>query len=204
MGYIEESLLPGERVQWRTRLHWMVFFWPAFFIIAPFLFSLVRIDHRGAAGAGVPEFMAVFWPIGLVWGVLAGLRMWTSEFAITDKRVLAKAGFIRRKTIEIFLAKVESVQLQQSILGRFLDYGTVIVAGTGASKNSLKNIESPLQFRRALQSQMSGEAVSPPPEPAPTRARPVLLMCPTCQIPVTPAKPICPKCGQRVRLSRPA
>jgi len=201
MGYIEESLLPGERVQWRTRLHWIIFLWPALFFVAPFLMAI--LGGRGV-GAGVPEFAAVFVPISLIWFIVGALSMWTSEFAITDKRVLAKDGFIRRKTIEIFLAKVESVQLQQSILGRFLDYGTVVVAGTGASKNSLKNIESPLQFRRALQSQMSGEAVSPPPEPAPTRARPVLLMCPTCQIPVTPAKPICPKCGQRVRLSRPA
>jgi hypothetical protein len=201
MGYIEESLLPGERVQWRTKLHWIVFLWPAVLIFMPFVLAFANYGHEGAGG---PAVAGVLMPIGLIWGACAGLSMWTSEFAITDKRVLAKAGFIRRRTIEIFVAKVESVQLHQSVLGRLLDYGTVVVAGTGASKNPLKNIEAPMEFRRALQSQMSGESVSPAPDPAPTRARPVLLMCPTCQIPVTPAKPVCPKCGQRVRLSRPA
>ncbi len=196
MGYIEESLLPAEQVRWRTKLHWIAFMWPAILLLAPFLLGLMRSGRGGGLGLGVPELASIFMPIGLIWLILAALNVRTSEFAITDKRVLAKVGFVRRATIEIFLTKVESVRLQQTMFGRLLDYGTVTVGGTGGSISQLKNIDDPLQFRRAIQAQISGEEITGPAAPGP--------LCPQCNVPVPIARPVCPKCGQRLRLSRPA
>ncbi len=72
---------------------------------------------------------------------------WTTEVAITDKRIIFKRGFIRRDTIEMSLDKVESVDVQQSLLGRLFDYGDIIVRGTGSGFAPLKTIDSPLEFR---------------------------------------------------------
>ncbi|MCX7144084.1 MAG: PH domain-containing protein [Proteobacteria bacterium] len=75
----------------------------------------------------------------------------TSEFAITNKRIIIKVGFISRKTVELNLSKLESVNVEQSILGRILDYGTITVIGTGGTKEPFSNIISPLEFRKQFQ-----------------------------------------------------
>jgi uncharacterized membrane protein YdbT with pleckstrin-like domain len=79
----------------------------------------------------------------------------TSEFAITNKRVLIKTGWIRRYSLETLLTKVESIRVDQSVLGRMLDYGTVIINGTGGSKESFHKIAEPMMFRRRVQDQIS-------------------------------------------------
>jgi len=80
----------------------------------------------------------------------------TSEFAVTNKRIVIKLGLISRRTIEMNLSKVESVIVDQSILGRLLGYGTIIVVGSGGTKEPFHCITDPMTFRRKFQ-----EAVSP-------------------------------------------
>lgn len=75
----------------------------------------------------------------------------TSEFAITNKRIIIKIGLISRRTLEMNLGKVESVNVDQSILGRILGYGTIIVIGTGGTKELFSDISAPLEFRRQFQ-----------------------------------------------------
>jgi uncharacterized membrane protein YdbT with pleckstrin-like domain len=75
----------------------------------------------------------------------------SSEFAITSKRIIIKVGLISRRTLEMNLAKVESVNVDQSILGRILGYGTITVIGTGGTRESFYRISSPLDFRKAFQ-----------------------------------------------------
>ena len=75
----------------------------------------------------------------------------TSEFAITNKRIIIKVGFISRRTLELNLSKVESVTVDQSILGRILGYGTITVIGTGGTKEPFGDIREPLDFRRQFQ-----------------------------------------------------
>jgi uncharacterized membrane protein YdbT with pleckstrin-like domain len=75
----------------------------------------------------------------------------TSEFAITNKRVIIKVGLISRKTVEINLGKVESIGVDQSILGRILDYGTITIVGSGGTKEPFHDISRPLDFRKAFQ-----------------------------------------------------
>jgi uncharacterized membrane protein YdbT with pleckstrin-like domain len=77
----------------------------------------------------------------------------TSEFAITNKRVIMKVGLIRRKALEMNLSKVESVNVDQTILGRILGYGAITVIGTGGTRESFPRISKPMEFRRVFQEQ---------------------------------------------------
>ncbi len=76
---------------------------------------------------------------------------YTDEFAITNKRVIIKTGLISRKTVEMNLSKIESVNVDQSIFGRLFGFGSIQIIGTGGTKEEFKNIASPLKFRKAFQ-----------------------------------------------------
>jgi uncharacterized membrane protein YdbT with pleckstrin-like domain len=74
--------------------------------------------------------------------------MKSTEIAITNKRIIAKFGFISRRTVEINLDKVEALRVEQSVWGRFFNYGTVLISGTGSTVDPIANIADPLVFRR--------------------------------------------------------
>ena len=86
--------------------------------------------------------------LGLVFWIMAWVKYATTELAITNKRVIAKSGLVQRKTMEMFLNKIESVQVDQGILARMFDYGTVTIAGTGIHSAPFANIAKPLEFRK--------------------------------------------------------
>jgi uncharacterized membrane protein YdbT with pleckstrin-like domain len=69
---------------------------------------------------------------------------------VTDRRVIYKRGFINRRTAEMHMDKVESVDVDQSVLGRLLDYGTIYVKGTGQGFEPLQRIAAPIEFRNAI------------------------------------------------------
>jgi uncharacterized membrane protein YdbT with pleckstrin-like domain len=79
------------------------------------------------------------------------IRQVTSEFVITNRRIIIKTGFISRKTLEMNLTKIESVNVDQGILGRILGYGTITIIGTGGTRESFHDISRPLLFRRKFQ-----------------------------------------------------
>ncbi len=143
MGYIEDNLMAGEKIVYQAKLHWVVFLWPVIWLIVALLFS----GGEGAAGG--------FIVIAIVTGIVSYLNYSTSEFGITNKRVLAKVGFIRRNSLEVLLTKVEGIQVNQGILGRILGYGTIVVSGTGGSKDPFHKIPDPLYFRRKTQEQIA-------------------------------------------------
>ena len=76
---------------------------------------------------------------------------WTDEFVITNKRVVVKTGLVRRRTIELNLTKIESVNIDQSILGRILGFGSIMIVGTGGTKEIFPHINNPLTFRKKFQ-----------------------------------------------------
>ncbi len=84
-------------------------------------------------------------------GILPLIDYFTSEFAITNKRIIIKVGLIRRRTIEMNIPKVESVNVDQGIIGRILNYGSITIVGTGGSKETFYRISKPLDFRKAYQ-----------------------------------------------------
>jgi uncharacterized membrane protein YdbT with pleckstrin-like domain len=95
----------------------------------------------------------VSWRSLLTLGILPMIDYWTSEFAVTNKRVIMKMGWISRRVLELNLHKIESVNVDQSLLGRLLGYGTITVIGTGGTRETFDRIAHPLVFRKAFQEQ---------------------------------------------------
>ena len=149
MSYINKHLLIGERIIFRTKRHWA-------FLIAPSLLASLGILPILAA-LTAPMDGAIFFVIGILLFLPLGfayLDFSTSEFAVTNKRVIGKVGFFNTNSLEILLTKVESINVEQDILGRLLNYGTISTGGTGASKNPFTMIANPLLVRRHVQEQV--------------------------------------------------
>ncbi|MCZ8292451.1 MAG: PH domain-containing protein [Hylemonella sp.] len=88
--------------------------------------------------------------LGLIFLVMAYVKYRTTELAITNKRVIVKTGFIRRSTIEININKVESLQVDQGVLGRMFNFGTLIISGAGTPQAPVAGISGPMAFRKAF------------------------------------------------------
>ena len=88
--------------------------------------------------------------LGLIFLIMAYVRYKTTELAITTKRVIVKFGLIRRRTIEININKVESIQVDQEIMGRVFNFGTLVISGAGNPQAPVAGISSPMDFRRAF------------------------------------------------------
>ena len=82
--------------------------------------------------------------------VPAWIRRWTTEIAVTDRRVILKRGLIRRHTVEMNMTKIESVDVDQTLAGRLFDYGNVTIRGTGSSFETLRMIDAPLKLRTTV------------------------------------------------------
>lgn len=153
--YVADNLLKNERIIHWGKVHWFVFI-PGLLLIGcgmmipAFIAKIPVAEHDY-----LPEAALIAAPIFVIC-TLAGLIGLTkaifykisTELAITDKRVIAKIGFIRRNTIELSHNKVESLAIHQSIVGRLLDFGTIIVNGTGGGRTPINGITAPLSFRR--------------------------------------------------------
>jgi uncharacterized membrane protein YdbT with pleckstrin-like domain len=125
-SYIDAVLINDERVMYRARISkWSL--WPYI------LFGALLIPLFG---------------VGLLLWLWAWVVFATTELAITNKRVIAKTGLMQRRTIEMFLEKIESIQVDQSVLGRLFDFGSVVISGTGVHSAPFKNISDPLALRR--------------------------------------------------------
>lgn len=125
MSYIDESLIEGETIIHRARVSW----WSQF----------------GLLVLGVVLLAVV---VGLFFIIAAWIAVRSTEIAITNRRVIAKFGFIKRDTVEINLEKVEALRVEQGFLGRMLNYGTIFISGAGTSVAPIRNIADPLVFRR--------------------------------------------------------
>ena len=107
-------------------------------------------------GGNIAKILAFILTAGvLVTGLSAIIERRSSEFAVTNKRVLIKTGLIRRHSLETLLSKIESIGVAQSLLGRILGFGTIVISGTGGSKEPFHRIADPLMFRRRVQEQIA-------------------------------------------------
>jgi uncharacterized membrane protein YdbT with pleckstrin-like domain len=145
MRYIERILQPGESLIYTGRIHWIIYLPAALLLVV----ALVALARAGGASQGmnwvlVAGMCAV---VGAGAGISAWIKRWTTEIDVTDRRIVYKRGLIRRHTVEMNMDKVESVDVDQTILGRFLNFGNVTIRGTGAGIEPLFNVEAPLQFR---------------------------------------------------------
>ena len=149
--YIDEILQPGERVLYSTNAHW-IFYVPAIlawivalaFFVASRQTDIYSVMILCLLGAAVTALAALFWTIK------GWFHRLTTETDVTNLRVVHKIGFIKRRTFEMALDKVESVDVNQSILGRILNYGDVTINGVGEGRETIRTIASPLAFRSSI------------------------------------------------------
>lgn len=125
-SYIEGTLIKDEKVTYTGHIS---------------LWSLAPLIIFGFIGLS-------FYGLGLILWIVAFIRYKTTELAFTNKRVIAKFGFISRKTIELNISKVESIQVNQGIFGRIFNYGTLIISGAGNPQAPIPGISDPMTFRR--------------------------------------------------------
>ena len=158
MGYVERHLLPNERVIYKTRLHWILFVKPGFV-------TLVALSVTVALGAltrmeWVWYLSLLVILVGLAWGGIHAIELFTSEFAVTTTRLIFKVGIVARYTTELLLGKVESIGVQQKLAGRLLNYGDLVVTGTGGVREVFPRVHDPIAFRNHVQ-QASMRAFEP-------------------------------------------
>jgi len=146
MGYVDSNLLPNEHVTYRARLHRIIYLLPVCVLIVALAVAL-------ASGSWIAG--GILGLIGLLLLVPPWIRSISSEFAVTNKRVLVKVGLIRRHSLELLLQKVEGIGVDQGILGRILGYGTITVSGTGGTREAFRMIAHPLEFRRQVQASLA-------------------------------------------------
>ena len=150
--YIDEILQPGEKVLYSTNAHW-IFFLPAILLwmLAAALFVLSGLVPAGSALILVCWALAAIVALAALYKtVTAWFHRWTTETDVTNLRVVHKTGFITRQTFEMSLDKIESVDVNQSILGRILNYGDVSIFGVGEGNKTIDTITSPLEFRNFI------------------------------------------------------
>ena len=148
--YIDDILQPGEKVLYSTNAHW-IFYLPA---IGGWVLALAFVVLSRMV-ADTPQLLclslaAIAAIAALYWTFRAWFHRWTTETDVTNLRVVHKTGFIKRRTFEMSLDKVESVDVNQSILGRLLNYGNVTVRGVGEGAETIETIASPLDFRNHI------------------------------------------------------
>jgi uncharacterized membrane protein YdbT with pleckstrin-like domain len=137
--YVESNLIKDEKVQYEGKIS-------VWSLLPKILLGLMLLPLYG---------------IGLILWVSAAITYYTTELAITNKRVIAKFGFIRRNTVEMNISKIESIQVDQGILGRIFNFGSVIVSGAGDPKAPIPGISHPLKFRKMFfEVQEGGSTVS--------------------------------------------
>jgi len=148
MGYVESVLKPDEQVLAIGRMHWIVYLRGLILAIVGLILILAP------AGPGISTALAIVGAIILLFGLWSLAGAWieqaTTEIAVTTRRVIQKRGLIRRQTGEMNMEKVESVIVDQSILGRLLGYGSIVVRGTGSGIEGLHFIADPIGLRSSI------------------------------------------------------
>jgi len=148
MSYVQRVLQPGEQVRRISSIHWIVY-WPgvavALLAVVAYWFSETRYL------TGIWRYTAYALALVAIFLLIQQwLQWWVTEIAVTDRRIIYKKGLVRRQTNEMNMDKVESVQIDQSILGRMLDYGDVTILGTGEGFETLRTISSPIELRNSI------------------------------------------------------
>jgi uncharacterized membrane protein YdbT with pleckstrin-like domain len=159
LKYVESLLGKNEQILWRARQHWIVL--SANFVINLFIFIVIWAIYgaAGALGAGaIGDFLrnnrsialiALLFPIG--WFGWEFLQWWAEEYLITTHRVVQTEGLINKRTKDSALEKINDITLNQSVLGRILNYGDLeIITGSDTGTNLLKRLAKPVEFKKTL------------------------------------------------------
>jgi uncharacterized membrane protein YdbT with pleckstrin-like domain len=150
MSYVQRILEPGESVTHVARIHWRVYL-PAAFLLLLGIAALASSFYVAADLVALPQIAgaALILLAAASW-LSAFIRRWTTELAVTNRRIIFKSGLFRRHTMEMNMSRVESVDVDQTVMGRILDYGTVTIRGTGGGIEPMRNIANPIAFRNRV------------------------------------------------------
>jgi hypothetical protein len=168
MGYIEASLIPGETVVYQTRLHWIVMLRHILLgalllaVSGALLGYLLKQPRLGNTGQHLAEGGATALLVCGIVAILMGVvRRSATEMAVTSRRVVVKQGLVNRKTIEMLLNKIETIEVSEPMFGRMLGYGSITMIGTGGTSEPFHRIAHPLQFRSEVQQQLEKLSAGP-------------------------------------------
>ena len=152
MSFIEKHLLPGEQVLYFSKKHWKIFLPATLLLTSGAVFLILYLIHKE---------LKVLMYSGITLAILAALLLISplveylgTIFVVTNKRIIIKVGLVRRHSIEILLDKVEGVQVDQGVMGRIFNYGSVLVSGLGGTRESFRDVSRPLEFRKRVQQSM--------------------------------------------------
>lgn len=140
MNYVNKSLMKDEKIIYQAKLHWKIYLWTTILI----LIGVLTIKDGGST----------FLIIGILLGISSWIKFITSKFVITNKRIVMKVGLIKITSIETILDKIETVTVNQGIIGRILNYGTIGITGSGGSRTLFSMISNPINFRKILNEQL--------------------------------------------------
>lgn len=160
-SYIEQTLMPGEHVCIDTRPHKILFAWPIAIVILGILIDLfggiipglkIVIIHHISTADLLSALIVLF---GLVQIFKAMIQFRTSEYIVTNKRVVMKTGLMSVNVMEILLTRMEAVHVSQSFWARFYDYGSLVIVGVGGTRDYFTYVPSPFKFRQYIQEMRS-------------------------------------------------
>jgi uncharacterized membrane protein YdbT with pleckstrin-like domain len=149
MSYLQRVLQPGETIRHIASIHWIVYLPGASFLVLAAA-TLIYGEFISTHMLFWQVVAGIFGVVGVFLIVPEWFTWWTTEIAVTNHRVIYKGGFIQRRTNEMNMDKVESVQVDQSILGRLLDYGDVTIIGTGEGIEKLQRVAQPIELRNNI------------------------------------------------------
>jgi uncharacterized membrane protein YdbT with pleckstrin-like domain len=169
MSYVNDNLMPNEKVQYTASVHPAIFLPSIISFLITLAFFIYGLSNMGTVNQiGSPSTqinpistimlcVTIFlFPYTILVFLQALIVISTTEFAVTNRRVIAKTGFIRRHTLEMLLSKIESVSVRQGILGRMINFGTVTVIGTGGTRESFSAIIDPIGVRKNINQIIEG------------------------------------------------
>ena len=146
MSYVDSNLLDGETVKFHTRLHWRLYVPPVLLTLLVLVpGSVALFTYRAGAWSVLPAVL------GVVLVLVAHARRMSSEFAVTNKRVVLKLGLVTTRSLELLLTKVEGIAVNQGPGGKLWGYGDIVVTGSGGTKEAFSGIQRPFELRRAIQ-----------------------------------------------------
>ena len=138
--------MDNKQVVYQARLHWVLFVWPIlFFILSVWLGLMFTSFH---------EVSLLFMCVGLIWSVLTWLTYQFSSLTIKKKQVVLRSGILVRQTIDVPLSKIESIDIKQSIIGSLFKYGSLVITGTGGTRQFMGYVAKPLTCRRHIEQLM--------------------------------------------------
>ena len=140
--------MTDSNIVYQARLHWILFFWPAMLLCSS-LFLAMRFELLN-------EIVFVMVVFSMIWGSIVWVTYHFSYLIIKKNQVILCTGVLVRKTTDISLNKIESIDIRQSLLGSMLHYGSLVITGTGGSRQMVNYLSKPLTCRRHIEQLMHG------------------------------------------------